>query len=73
MDFAILVDHRMKRKQNDRQVFGTCQRIEKVVEYKDDVDTNCSWCTWNSYQRLEEKNWKNEKLEKDYSIVYNSA
>ena len=37
--------HKAKRK--DRQIPGSCQRIEKIEEHEGDGDTNCSWYTWN--------------------------
>ena len=50
VDFFDPADHRMKRKENkkDRQIFGSCQRNEKAVEYEGDSDTSCSWWAWNS-------------------------
>ena len=61
-----------KRKEKDRQVFGSCQRAEKVVEHEGDSDANCSWCSWNGSSRKEIRG--NGDLEKnqdhpDSSIV----
>ena len=52
VDFAILADHRekIKEKQEDRQILGSCQRAEKAVEHKNDDDSNWSWCPWNGPQ-----------------------
>ena len=41
-----------QRKWMNRQILEPCQRTRKAVEY--DGDTNSSWRTWNSSQRL----WK---------------
>ena len=52
MDFT--VQHTIERKQKrvKRQILGPCQRVEKAVEHESDSDTNWSWCTQNSSQRL---------------------
>ena len=52
-----------KRKQKDRQILGPCQRTKKTV--KCDSDTSCSWCTWNSSQRLGKIDWRKRKLEEE--------
>ena len=41
--------------EKDRQMLGSCQRAEKVVEHESDSDTNCNWCTWNGLQGLVKK------------------
>ena len=44
MDFPVLVDHRVKikEKQKQRQVFGPSQRIEKAMKHEGDSDNNCN-------------------------------
>ena len=53
IDFVIPVDHRMKKflKIKDKQILGSCQRVEKTVGYKADSDIICTWIPWNSLQR----------------------
>ena len=41
-----------KRNQKERQIIRSCLRTEKAVEYENDSDTNCCWCTVNSHQIL---------------------
>ena len=40
-----------ERKRKERQIFGSCLRAGKTVEYESVDDTNCSWCVWNDLQR----------------------
>ena len=47
MNFAIIADHRMKRKQKGRQVLKPCQTNKKVMEHEDDDDSNCNSFTQN--------------------------
>ena len=37
---------------NQRQILGSCQKAKKAVEHVSDSDTNCSWFTWNSLQKI---------------------
>ena len=37
-------------KQKDRQILGSCLRVEKVMGHKSDDDNNSSWCRWNGPQ-----------------------
>ena len=41
-----------KTKQKDGQIFGSGQGAEKTMERESDGDTNISWRTKNSLQRL---------------------
>ena len=43
---------KINNKNNNREIFRFCQIAEKPVERESNGDTNCSWCTWNSSQRL---------------------
>ena len=45
VDFAIPADHKVKRLTN-RWIFGA----KNAVEHEDEGHTNCSGCTWNSFQ-----------------------
>ena len=39
VDFAVRADQRVKRKQKDQQISGSCQTDLKAKEYKGDDDT----------------------------------
>ena len=41
-----------QRKWKERQVLGTCQRTNNVMEHESNSDSNFSWCAWNSPQRI---------------------
>ena len=57
VDSVIPIDQRENhRKQNERQVFGPCQRTKKTVEYKSDSDTNR-----NNLQRV--GNWRTNQVQ----------
>ena len=43
MDFAVSIDHRVKKKP------------KKTVHHEGDGGTNCSWYTWNGHQRFGKK------------------
>ena len=47
------------------------QKTKKAVEHKDDSDTNCTWCTWNSSKGFGKGTEGTRNLCKDshYSIV----
>ena len=34
-----------------------CKGIEKTVEHDNDVDSNCNWCSWYSYQVIGTRIW----------------
>ena len=40
-----------KRKRNNTQIPGSCQKAEKAVEHEGDGNTSCSWCCWNGPQK----------------------
>ena len=44
-----------QRKRTDKQILGSCQRAEKVVEHKGDGNTSSSWSTKNGPQGLGKK------------------
>ena len=53
MDFAVLVDHKVKIKENKkRQTLKLCQRTKKVMENESDCNTTDNWYTQNGFQRL---------------------
>ena len=54
MDFAFTENHgeKKKRKRNDRQVLGSCQRVETAVEHEGDIYINGSSCSRNGPERL---------------------
>ena len=63
-----------KRKRNDKQIIAFCQRVEKALEHEGDSDTNCNWCTRNSFKRLRKKAERTKDQRKsgkhpDYSIL----
>ena len=50
-------------KENDKinKYLDFATELKKAMEHEDDVDdddTNCSWCVWNSSQRLGKRNGK---------------
>ena len=51
VDFAVLVDHKVKIKENEKidKYLDLTRELKKVAEhYSDgDGDTNRSWCIWN--------------------------
>ena len=58
-----------KRKGKGRKILGTCQRTKKkTMARKGDVDTNCSWCTWNGPQdwKGDWNSWKSEEESKTF-------
>ena len=59
VDFAVRADYRMKWKQNDKTIGGSCQRAENAVEHEGHGYTNFNWCVWNRPQK-DWKNWKSE-------------
>ena len=50
-----------KRKRKDIQIFGLYQ----LRKNEDGGDTNYRWRTWNGLQRIEKKDWRNWKTEKE--------
>ena len=46
---------------------STARELKEAVGHKDDGDTSCNWCTWNSSQQLGKGagrvgNWKTNWL-----------
>ena len=52
MDFAIPMDHRVKKRKQNIDKNLDLAREQKTVKHKGDSDTICSWCTWNSPQKF---------------------
>ena len=42
---------RVKIKQKDRHILGSCQRAEKAVKQQDEGDNGCTGCPWNCAER----------------------
>ena len=66
LDFTVPVVHRVKIKESEKiKKHGPCPKTSKTVEHESDGEINCSWCSWNSPQGLEEETrgignqWKN--------------
>ena len=53
MDFAVLVDHRVKLKECEKKnkYLDQARELKKTVEHESDDYTNCDWCSWYSHQR----------------------
>ena len=51
VDFAILADHRVKLKENEKKdkYLNLARELKK---HESDNYTNCDWCSWYSHQRL---------------------
>ena len=56
MDFAVLVDHRVKLKEREKKdkYKDFARELKKTVEHEGDNYTNCNWCFWYSCQGLED-------------------
>ena len=52
-EIIISVDHkvRIKEKEKNGQILGSCEKAEKSMEYEGEGDTNCGWSLWNAPQR----------------------
>ena len=56
MDFAVRADNRREIKESEKiQKYLDLTREQKSMEHQNDGDTNCSCCTWNGPQRIEEE------------------
>ena len=57
-----------KGKRKDRQILRPWQTTKQAMEYESDSDTYCSWCTWNSPQRLGKRNRSigNQRTNRDH-------
>ena len=56
MDFAVILDHRLKVKEKENKyihVHRQCQETKKARKHVDDGDTNCNRCTRNDSQILD--------------------
>ena len=53
VDFAVLVVHRVKLKENEKKdKYLDLARELKKLEHESDNYTNCDWCFWYSHQRV---------------------
>ena len=43
VDFAVPVDHQVKKKKKVNQIFESSQKAEKTVTYESDDDTSIRW------------------------------
>ena len=50
MDFAVLVDHRIKLKECEKKdkYLDLARELKKTVEHEGDNYTNCDWSFWYS-------------------------
>ena len=64
MDLAVLADHRVKIRENEKERLTSCQRAKNLrnmkvtvisTGHKGDINTNFNWCTWNDPQRLSKR------------------
>ena len=55
MDFAVLANHRVKLKENEKKdkYLNLAWEFKKTVEQESDDYTNCDWCSWYSHQRID--------------------
>ena len=66
VDLAVLADHRVKIKQNEKKhkYLDLTRELKNAFEHKGDCDNNCNWCAWNDPQRFDKgivwKSWKSE-------------
>ena len=68
VDVAFQEDHIMKIKESEminKNLYLT-RKLKKAIEHKGDGDTNCSWCTRNCPQGLEERTGGKENQWKNY-------
>ena len=54
MGFAILVNHRVKIKENEKRDknLDLARKLKKAMEHEGDDDTNCNWCALKNPQGL---------------------
>ena len=74
VNFINPVDHsENKRKQKDRYLDLTRSEEPKKLEYENDDNTNCNWCTWNRPQSPLKKTGgignQKSQYHSDHSIV----
>ena len=79
-DFEMQTDHliseggEMKESKKIGKILGHCLKTKKAVKHEGDSDTNCSWCTWNSSQRLVKgrrriENQRKNRDHPEYNII----
>ena len=69
MHFAVLDDHRVKIKENEkRDKYQDPARELKNMERKSDGDASCGWCTRNNSQMIGEGNGRleNKRTSRDH-------
>ena len=71
MDFAVLVDNRVKIKENQKtdMYLGLARELKKTtMEYEGDGDTNCNRYAWNNLQRFgkETRRFRNHRTSRDH-------
>ena len=54
VEFAVLVDHRVKLKESKKRdkYLDLARELKKIVEHDSDDYINCNWCSWYSHQRI---------------------
>ena len=59
VDFAVLADHRVTLKENEKKdkYQDLAEELKKTMEYESDGNTNCNWCFWYSHQRINKGTW----------------
>ena len=74
MDFAVLANHRVKLKENEKKdkYLDLAKGIEKPVEHESDNYTNCDWGFWYSHQRIIKGTGglKNKRMNGDHPNYY---
>ena len=53
VDFTVPVVNKDKNWNKTKKITklpGFCEKAEEAMEHNDDVDSNCSYCSWNSVQ-----------------------
>ena len=62
VEFAVLVDNRVKIKENNTidKYLNLNRELKNAVDHDNDCDAN--WLAWNRLQRYGKKNWKYWKL-----------
>ena len=48
MDFAVLADHRVKLKENEKKdkYLDFAKELKKTMEHESNIYTNYNWCSW---------------------------
>ena len=70
MDFAVTANHRLRLKESEKKdkYLDIARKFLKTVGYKSDDYTDCNWCSWYSYQRIDTKTGGpgNNRTSRDY-------